>query len=113
MSVFPAELGGDALLYLENVTKIFNINTVNQKTALNEIFLDLKEGDFLTVIGSNGAGKSTLLNVIAGVYPIDSGSITLDGKDIKGLPEHKRAYFIGGCLTYGWPTMTKRTCLWL
>jgi putative ABC transport system ATP-binding protein len=83
------------LLRLENVTKIFNPNTVNQKSALVEIFLELAEGDFITVIGSNGAGKSTLLNVIAGVYPIDAGSITLDGNDIKGLPEHRRAYSIG------------------
>lgn len=83
------------MLRLENVTKYFNINTVNQKTALMEVYLDLAEGDFITVIGSNGAGKSTLLNVVAGVYPIDSGKIELDGRNITSLPEHKRAASIG------------------
>lgn len=53
------------------------------------------EGDFITVIGSNGAGKSTLLNAVAGVYPIDSGKIELGGKDITGLPEYKKAAFMG------------------
>lgn len=83
------------MLRLRNVTKIFNINTVNQKTALDDVNLHLEEGDFITVIGSNGAGKSTLLNAVAGVYPIDVGSIQLDGRDIKPLPEHKRAASIG------------------
>lgn len=83
------------MLRLENVTKYFNRNTVNQKTALMEVYLDLAEGDFITVIGSNGAGKSTLLNAVAGVYPIDGGRIELDGRDITSLPEHKRAAAIG------------------
>jgi len=83
------------LLVIKDVTKIFNKNSVNQKTALKNLSLTLEEGDFVTVIGSNGAGKSTLLNVIAGVYPIDSGSIKLDGNEISTLPEHKRAAFIG------------------
>jgi len=83
------------LLVIKNVTKIFNKNTVNQKTALNNVSLTLEEGDFVTVIGSNGAGKSTLLNVIAGVYSIDSGSIKLNENEISMLPEHKRASFIG------------------
>lgn len=83
------------MLRLENVRKYFNPNTVNQKVALEDIHLELAQGDFITVIGSNGAGKSTLLNVIAGVYPVDTGTIELDGKDITTLPEHKRADSIG------------------
>ncbi|NLO89237.1 MAG: ABC transporter ATP-binding protein [Clostridia bacterium] len=83
------------MLAIKNVTKIFNKNSVNQKTALDNVSLTLEEGDFVTVIGSNGAGKSTLLNVIAGVYPIDTGSIKLEGNEISTLPEHKRAAFIG------------------
>lgn len=80
---------------MENVTKYFNFNTVNQKTALMEVNLEMAEGDFLTVIGSNGAGKSTLLNAVAGVYPIDGGKIQLDGNNITGQPEYKRASSIG------------------
>ena len=49
----------------------------------------------MTIIGGNGAGKSTTLNAIAGVWPIDSGKIIIDGTDITGLPEHKRAKYLG------------------
>ena len=55
----------------------------------------MDDGDFVTIIGGNGAGKSTMLNMIAGVYPIDSGRIILDGKDISTLPEYQRAKLIG------------------
>jgi putative ABC transport system ATP-binding protein len=55
----------------------------------------LKPGDFVTVIGGNGAGKSTMLNAVAGVFPIDSGKITIDGEDLTKQAEHKRAKHIG------------------
>ncbi len=83
------------MLELKNVYKTFNPGTVNEKRALNGVNLTLNEGDFVTVIGSNGAGKSTVLNAIAGVWPIDSGSILIDGQDVTGLPEYKRAKFLG------------------
>ena len=57
--------------------------------------LHLKEGDFCTVIGGNGAGKSTLLNAVAGVWPVDQGSISIGGVDLTHMPEHKRAKYIG------------------
>ena len=57
--------------------------------------LHLNEGDFVTVIGGNGAGKSTLLNAVAGVWPVDAGTITIDGVDVTHLAEHKRAKYIG------------------
>ena len=47
------------------------------------------------MIGGNGAGKSTTLNAVAGVWPVDSGKIVIDGVDVTGLPEHKRAKYIG------------------
>ena len=83
------------MLELKNIFKTFNPGTVNEKRALNGISLTLNDGDFVTVIGSNGAGKSTVLNAIAGVWPVDSGSILIDGQDVTGLPEHKRAKFLG------------------
>lgn len=83
------------MLKIENVYKTFNPNTINEKKALKGIDLVLNEGDFVTVIGGNGAGKSTLLNMIAGVYPVDCGTITIDGTDVTKLPEHKRAKYIG------------------
>lgn len=83
------------MVTLSNVCKTFNKGTVNEKKALDNLNLELKEGDFVTVIGGNGAGKSTMLNMIAGVYPIDSGVITIDGKNISRKPEHKRSPYIG------------------
>lgn len=83
------------MLKLNGIYKTFNHNTVNEKRVINNLTLDLKKGDFVTVIGGNGAGKSTLLNLIAGVYPPDSGSISLDGEAITFLPEYKRAKYLG------------------
>ena len=68
---------------------------MNERVALNNISLQLKDEDFVTVIGGNGAGKSTLLNAIAGVWPVDSGSIVVDGTDLSGIPEYKRAALLG------------------
>ena len=83
------------MLELVNIHKTFNLGTINEKKALNGVNLRLDEGDFVTVIGGNGAGKSTVLNAIAGVWPIDTGNISIDGQDVTGLPEHKRAAFLG------------------
>ena len=83
------------MLNLYNVKKTFNIGTINEKQALSGIDFQLNEGDFVTVIGGNGAGKSTMLNAIAGVWPIDEGSISIDGVSVSALPEHKRAKYIG------------------
>ena len=83
------------MLKITGVQKTFNPGTINEKKALCGIDLTLNEGDFVTVIGGNGAGKSTMLNMIAGVYPVDCGSIVIDGKDVTKLPEYKRAKFIG------------------
>ena len=83
------------MLKIQDVHKTFNPGTINEKKALNGVNLVLNEGDFVTVIGGNGAGKSTVLNIIAGVYPVDSGSIMIDDIDVTKLPEHKRAKYLG------------------
>ena len=83
------------MLEIKGVYKTFNPGTINEKKALNGIDLTLNKGDFVTVIGGNGAGKSTILNMITGVYPVDCGTITIDGVDVTKLPEHKRAKFLG------------------
>lgn len=96
------------MLKIKNVYKTFNKGTINEKKALNGLDLTLNDGDFVTVIGGNGAGKSTMLNMIAGVYPIDGGTITIDDmvftKDgeenkvevnISRMPEHARAKYLG------------------
>ena len=83
------------MLKVNNVHKTFFAGTANEKKALQGVTFTLEDGDFCTVIGSNGAGKSTTLNAIAGVFPIDRGSIVIDGVDITRMPEHRRAAFIG------------------
>ena len=83
------------MLTLNGVCKTFNAGTINEKRALVNVDLHLEAGDFVTVIGGNGAGKSTLMNMIAGVYPIDAGTITLDGLNISRLSEPARAKYLG------------------
>ncbi len=83
------------MLELIDVSKTFNPRTVNEKIALDHVSVHLEDGDFVTVIGGNGAGKSTMLNAIAGVWPIDQGSIVIDGQEITHLPEHRRAPLLG------------------
>lgn len=83
------------MLELKNISKTFNPGTINEKRALIGINLTLNEGDFVTVIGGNGAGKSTMLNAIAGVWPVDEGQILIDKVDVTGLPDFKRAAYVG------------------
>ena len=83
------------MLELRNLYKTFNPGTVNAKTALRDLSLTLQDGDFVTVIGGNGAGKSTMLNAVAGVFPVDKGTIEIGGVDVTNLPEFKRAQYLG------------------
>lgn len=83
------------MLKITNLQKTFNAGTINAKTALCGLNLELKDGDFVTVIGGNGAGKSTLLNAIAGVWKPDYGTVEIDGVDVTNIPEHKRAKYLG------------------
>lgn len=83
------------MLELKNVKKTFNRGTINEKKALEGVSLKLEPGDFVTVIGGNGAGKSTMLNMIAGVYPVDSGAIVINGKNVTRQPDYKRAAYLG------------------
>lgn len=83
------------MIELKNVTVVFNPGTVNENQALTNINLKVKEGDFITIIGSNGAGKSTLFNTIAGTAIPAQGTILVNGKDVTRDPEYKRAKYIG------------------
>ena len=99
------------MLKLNNIRKVFNAGTVNEKVALNGLNLHMKEGDFVTVIGGNGAGKSTMLNAIAGVFEVDEGSIVIDGVDVTHLPEYKRAAYIGR--VFQDPMMGTAATMWI
>lgn len=87
--------GDGIVLSLKGLKKTFNSGSINAKTALNEISLEMKPGDFVCVIGGNGAGKSTLLNSIAGVFPVDKGEVIIDGHNVEKQAEYQRASFIG------------------
>lgn len=83
------------MLKIEQINKIFNEATPDEKIALDQINLELKPGDFVTVIGSNGAGKSTMLNMISGALSPDFGDIKIVGENVTKLPEFKRSQMIG------------------
>jgi putative ABC transport system ATP-binding protein len=88
--------GNNSLLQLIGISKIFARATVDEVKALDNINLDIRAEDFITVIGSNGAGKTTLLNVIAGVFPPErGGKIIINGRNITNLSEHRHAQYIG------------------
>jgi len=84
----------DRMLALKNVTKIFNKGTQDEKIALDGLDLEIKKGEFVTIIGSNGAGKSTLLNVVAGTHKPDRGTISIAGEDVTKTPEHAMAGYL-------------------
>jgi putative ABC transport system ATP-binding protein len=79
------------MISLAGITKYFHRGSINEVLALEDVSLNVRTGDFITIIGSNGAGKSTLLNCLAGSYPVDEGSISIDSEDVTSWPEHRRA----------------------
>lgn len=83
------------MIQLQQVSKTFHPGTVNEVSALRPTDLQVREGDFITIIGSNGAGKSTLFNLVAGAYPPSSGMIRINDRDVTREPEYRRAAYIG------------------
>lgn len=83
------------MLALKNIDMVFNPGTVNESQIFDNFNLDIKKGEFVSVIGSNGSGKTTSLNLICGSMTPTRGDIILDGKSILKLSEHERAAFIG------------------
>lgn len=83
------------MLKISGAEKTFGRGTANEHKVLNRLDLELKSGEFVTLLGSNGAGKTTLFNAVCGNFLLDEGSISLDGEDITFCPEHVRALKIG------------------
>ena len=83
------------MLKLENICKTYNLGTVNETTLFTNFNLEVKKGEFISVIGSNGSGKTSMLNMICGSIQIDSGRIMVQGQDITRMKEHQRSKFIG------------------
>lgn len=79
------------MIRVQNLTKRFFPGTVNERVALKDVSFELGEGEFVTVIGSNGAGKSTLLNLLAGRLTPEAGTISIGGRNVTKMAEHRRA----------------------
>ena len=83
------------MLELRDIRKTFHAGTANEVRSLQGVSLTMEEGSFLIVLGTNGSGKSTLLNAVAGSFPVDEGTLFIDGQDVTRWEEHQRARFIG------------------
>lgn len=83
------------MLKIKNLSKSFNGGTENELNIFENFNLNIKESEFVAILGSNGCGKSTLFNLISGSLREDAGSITLDETSINNLKEEERAWGIG------------------
>ena len=75
----------ETIIKIENISKSFGT-----KVVLENINLDIKRGEFVTLLGPSGCGKTTLLRMLAGFSQPDEGVIMMEGKDILSMPPHKR-----------------------
>ena len=78
------------MIKIQNLSKVFRTEEVETK-ALNEISLEVKQGEFVTIMGASGCGKSTLLNIVGLLDDVTSGSYQLLGKEIRGLKESEKS----------------------
>ena len=83
------------MLELRNITKIYNLGTVNESCLFDKFNLSIQDGEFVSVIGSNGSGKTSMLNIICGSIPIEGGQVIIGGQDITHMMEFRRNRIIG------------------
>jgi putative ABC transport system ATP-binding protein len=81
----------DAALRLEGISHVFHPGTPGEVRALDAVDLELAHGTFTAVLGTNGSGKSSLLNAVAGSLRPTGGRVYLEGRDVTGWPEQRRA----------------------
>ena len=81
------------MIELKNITKIYNTNTNNTTTALQNITMDIKKGEFVILKGSSGSGKSTILSLIAALLKPTSGDLLVDTKQVSKLNDNFASEF--------------------
>ena len=99
------------ILSLKNINKIYQAKNGETK-ALENINLDVKKGEFVSIIGPSGCGKSTLLSIIAGLEDKNTGEVYLDGKEIKGISS-EIGYMLQKDSLLEWRTIYKNVILGL
>jgi putative ABC transport system ATP-binding protein len=77
---------------MRNLSRVYRTDTV-ETTALDQIYLDVADGEFVAIMGPSGCGKSTLLNVMGMLDTPSSGSYLFDGAEVSGLKESRLADF--------------------
>ena len=80
---------------LRHIRKVFNPGSVNESLLFDDFDFSVERGQFISVVGSNGSGKTTLLNLLCGSLKPTAGTISVAGRDITKMPEHRRSAFIG------------------
>lgn len=83
------------MLELKNISKIYNPGTVTELCLFDNFNLTVKDGEFVSVVGSNGSGKTSMLNIICGSIPVSGGEVLIDGKNVNGLREYRRYRMMG------------------
>ena len=83
------------MLELININKNYNPGSVNELCLFKDFNLTVKDGEFVSVVGSNGSGKTSMLNIICGSIAVDSGKILIHGEDITRQKDYIRQRRIG------------------
>ena len=83
------------MLELNHIKKVYNPGLITEMCIFDDFSLQVKDKEFVSIIGSNGSGKTSLLNIICGSIPVDKGEITVNGQRINSLEEFKRYRRIG------------------
>ena len=83
------------MIELRGISKTYNPGTVTELCLFEDFNLTVKDGEFVSVVGSNGSGKTSMLNIICGSIPVSAGDVLIDGKSINSLHEYERYRHIG------------------